>query len=129
MPEPDCPPGSLRRLEGADVSDKEYDPNESVDFIYRTAPAYAKAKSERMYLEEWRKSKKALLMKTCGESSVAAQEREAYADPEYQVVLDGIKAASETEIGLHWQLIAAQLRTEIWRTQSANDRGMDRAAR
>jgi hypothetical protein len=108
---------------------KDYDPNESVDFIYRTAPAYAKAKSERVYIEEFRKSKKALLMKSSGESSVAAQEREAYSNGDYLALLDGLKVAVESEEGLRWQLVAAQARIEIWRTQSANDRGMDRAAR
>lgn len=107
---------------------KEYDPNESVDFIYRTAPQYAKAKAERVYLEEFRKTKKALLMKSCGETSIAAQEREAYAHPEYQEVCKGIEAATEQEETLRWSLVAAQARIEIWRTQSANNRNMDRAA-
>ena len=106
-----------------------FDPNDAVDFIYRTAPKYAQAKANRVYLEEFRKSKKALLMKACGESSIAAQEREAYASAEYQGVLEGIKAATEEEETLRWSLIAAQLRTEIWRTQEASNRNLDRAAR
>lgn len=106
----------------------DFDPNDAVDFIYRQAPKYAEAKAQRVYLEEFRKSKKALLMKSCGETSVAAQEREAYADKEYVQLLDGIKVATQTEEELRWSLIAAQLRVEIWRTQSANNRNMDRAA-
>jgi hypothetical protein len=106
----------------------DFDPNDAVDFIYRTAPRYAKAKAERVYIEEWRKSKKALLMKSCGESSVAAQEREAYSHPEYQELLKGLQAAVESEEELRWSLVAAQARIEIWRTQSANNRGLDRAA-
>lgn len=109
------------------MSEKEYDPQEAVDFIYRTAPKYAKAKAERVYLEEFRKSKKALLMKACGESSIAAQEREAYAHPEYQQLIDGIRDATEEEETHRWSLVAAQARMDIWRTQSANNRGMDRA--
>ena len=103
------------------------DPNDSVEFIYRTAPRYAKAKSERIYLEEFRKTKKALLMSASGENSIAAQEREAYAHTEYQTLLGGLRAAVEDEETLRWHLIAAQARIEIWRTQSANNRGMDRA--
>ena len=105
-----------------------FDPNDAVDFIYRTAPKYAQAKAQRVYLEEFRKSKKALLMKSCGETSVAAQEREAYSHSEYQELLKGLQVAVETEEGLRWSLVAAQARIEIWRTQSANNRGMDRAA-
>jgi hypothetical protein len=109
------------------MSKREYDPNESVDFIYKTAPKYAAAKSQRVYLEEFRKSKKALLMKSCGESSIAAQEREAYAHPEYQELIAGIRVATEEEEVLRWSMVAAQARLDIWRTQSANNRGMDRA--
>jgi hypothetical protein len=98
-----------------------------VDFIYRQAPKYAKAKAERVYLEEFRKSKKALLMKGSGESAVAAQEREAYSHPEYQALLEGLKAAVENEETLRWGLVAAQARVEIWRTESANNRSIDRA--
>ena len=47
------------------------------------APAFAKAKAERMYLEEFRKSKKALLMQQHGEKPIGAQEREAYAHADY----------------------------------------------
>ena len=43
--------------------ERSIDPQEAVDFIFRTAPAYAKAKAERIYLEEYRKTKKAILMK------------------------------------------------------------------
>ena len=41
------------------------DPHKAIDFIYRQAPLYAKAKAERVRLEEFRKSKKALLMAEC----------------------------------------------------------------
>jgi hypothetical protein len=104
------------------------DPNEAVDFIYRTAPLYAKAKAERSYIEEFRKSKKSLLMKDSGQNAIAAQEREAYSHADYLELLEGLKAAIEIEETLRWQLIGAQARIEIWRTQSANNRGMDRAA-
>jgi hypothetical protein len=107
---------------------EDFDPHEAVDFIYRTAPKYAKAKSERVYLEEFRKSKKAILMKTSGENAVAAQEREAYSHPDYLGLLDGLRVAVEGEVNLQWQIKAAEARIEIWRTQSANNRGMDRAA-
>ena len=62
-------------------------PHAAVDFILKNAPAFAKAKSERVFLEEFRKSKKALLMKDAllnGIEAANAQEREAYANPEYQ---------------------------------------------
>jgi len=39
------------------------DPNDAVEFIFKQGKVYAKAKAERIYLEEYRKSLKAILMK------------------------------------------------------------------
>jgi len=57
-----------------------------------------------------------------GFESAAAQEREAYAHPEYQELLKGLAAACEQEEALKWLLTGATLKTEIWRTESANER-------
>lgn len=100
-------------------------PHKAVDFILTHAPKYAKAKSERVFLEEFRKSKKALLMKDAlarGIEAANAQEREAYADEAYRELLTGLAAAIEVEETLRWQLEAARMRTDIWRTEQANAR-------
>jgi hypothetical protein len=106
----------------------EINPNEAVDFILKNAKHFAKAKAERVYLEEFRKSKKSLLMKESTEQTGVAQERDAYAHPEYIALLEGLKAAVETEEQLKWTLIAAQARIEIWRSQEASNRLQERAA-
>lgn len=105
------------------------DPNKAVDYIIQNAPRFAEARASRVYLEEFRKSKKALLMKESAESSAAAQERDAYAHPDYIALLDGLRAAVVEEETLRWHLVAAQARVEIWRTQEASNRNQDRAAR
>ncbi len=100
-------------------------PHAAVDFILKNAPAFAKAKSQRVYLEEFRKSKKALLMKDAllnKIEAVNAQEREAYADPEYQQLLEGLAEAIEVEENLKWKMEAARMRVDIWRTEQANER-------
>ena len=68
-------------------------------------------------------------MKQSTESTSAAQERDAYAHPEYLALLEGLKHAVETEEQLRWTLIAAQARVEIYRTQEASNRMQDKAAR
>jgi hypothetical protein len=98
------------------------DPNKAVDYIIANAGKFAKAKSERVYLEEYRKSLKAILMKRSLEDTIGAQEREAYAHPEYKQLLEGLRDAVEQEEKLRWDLIAAQARVEVWRTQQANNR-------
>ena len=103
--------------------------HEAIDFIFQNAPEYAKAKAERVYLEEFRKTKKALLMKAALQKyeAVSAQEREAYAHPEYQELLKGLAAAIEVEEDLKWKLEAARMRTDVWRTEQATARAEGRA--
>lgn len=100
-------------------NDSEINIFRALDFIRDQAPVYAKAKAERVYLEEFRKTKKALLMKqalVAGHTTVNAQEREAYADAGYQELLIGMKEATEAEETLRWRIVAAQARIEVWRT-------------
>ena len=98
------------------------DPNKAIDFIFENGKKFAKAKAERIYLEEYRKSLKAILMKRSLESAIGAQEREAYAHDEYLQLLKGIRAAVEAEEELRWSLVAAQARIEVWRSQEATNR-------
>jgi len=51
---------------------------------------------------------------------------QAYAHPEYQALLKGLQAAVEAAEELRWQLIAAQARIDVWRSQEASNRTMDR---
>lgn len=100
-------------------------PEESARFIRENAEAYGIAKGQRIYLEEFRKSKKALLMKDAlmrGIEAANAQEREAYADKEYSQMLKGLEAAIMQEETLKWKIEAARLDIEIWRTRQASER-------
>jgi hypothetical protein len=102
----------------------------ALDFIRDNAPAYAQAKAQRVYLEEFRKTKKALCMKAAesyGNTTAASQEREAYADPAYVEILEGLKAAVEKEEALRWMIVAAQAKIEVWRTIEANRRAEAKA--
>lgn len=105
--------------------DTEFNIFRALDFIRDNAPLYAKAKSERIFLEEYRKSKKALMMREAeqaGHKTAAMQEREAYAHPEYVQVLEGLKCAVEEEERLRWLIVGAQAKIEAWRTIEANRR-------
>ena len=104
-----------------------HDANEAIDFIYKNASKYAKAKADRIRLEEFRKVKKALLMNESQATAVNAKEQFAYSHPDYVTVIDGISAAVEAEETLKWQLTAAELRVDVFRTESANNRSIDRA--
>lgn len=104
-----------------------HDPHKAVEYILKNAGRFAKAKAERIYLEEFRKSKKALLMSQSTAEAANAREQYAYSHQEYIELLEGLKQAVEIEEKLRWDLIAAQARVEIWRTESANARNEIRA--
>jgi hypothetical protein len=107
------------------------DINDAVDYLYIHGRKYAEAKSHRVYLEEYRKSQKAMLMKAAladgRAKSAAVAEIEAYADPAYIQVLKGLEAATEAEETLRWGLISAQARIDVWRSQEASNRTFDKA--
>jgi hypothetical protein len=93
-----------------------------LDFLRDNAPAYAKAKADRIYLEEFRKTKKAILMSSSPSNSAAMQERDAYAHSDYQSLLEGLKEATEREENLRWMMVAAQAKIEVWRTLESSRR-------
>lgn len=97
----------------------------TLTFLRNNAEAYAKAKSERVYLEQFRKSKKALLCIEAQKSGLkTGQEREAYAysHKDYIELLEGLKVAVEEEERLKLMVESARLRVEVWRTENANAR-------
>lgn len=92
------------------------------EFIRDNSNKMGKAKAERIYLEEFRKSKKALLYNQAPDGSIADRENYAYAHADYLQILEALRAAVQEEESLRWLMIAAQVRIELWRTRSANDR-------
>ncbi len=105
--------------------DAEINIFKALDWIRDHATEMAQAKANRVQLEEFRKSKKALLMKAAEQSGFttsAAQEREAYAHPEYIALLDALKEAVEAEEKMRWLMIAAQLKIECWRSLESTRR-------
>jgi hypothetical protein len=107
----------------------EHEAHKAVDYILRNRDEFSKAKAERCYLEEFRKSKKALLMAEAlqmGIEAANAQERFAYSHIDYIALLDGIKQAIEREEFLKWGMEAARMRVDIWRSQEASNRMQDR---
>ena len=106
------------------------DINDAVTYLYTHGAKFAEAKAHRVYLEEYRKSQKAMLMKKAiaekRATSSAAAEMEAYADPAYVEVLKGIEAATEDEEALRWALVSAQARIDVWRSQEASNRAFDK---
>ena len=113
------------------MSGKSIDPNDAINYMIENSQKYAQAKANRTYLEEYRKTLKAERCKDAlarGFEAVNAQEREAYADPDYKAHLLAIRSAIEEEEQLRWMLVAAQARIDVWRSMEASNRAIERAA-
>lgn len=86
---------------------------------------FAEAKANRITFENYRKVLKSRLMKRAssnGHNSVQAQEREAYADKDYEQVIEAIQISTEEEIKSYWELEMFKTEIEVWRTEQANNR-------
>jgi len=109
---------------------KDYDPQTAVDFLIDNSKEYAQAESNKVYMEEMRKTIKAECMKEAemiGHKTAAMQEREAYASPRYKEHLQALRQAVEERERLRWLLIAAQERIAVWRSMEASNRHVDKA--
>ena len=105
---------------------KDYDPNDAIDFIFKTAPLYAKAKGELAQFEAFRHSLKAIEMSKSEATSLGGKEVDAYKSQAYQELCEAIGLATEEAEALKWQLEAAKMRFEAWRTEQANNRNIER---
>ena len=103
----------------------DIDPIKAVEYIMKHSSDFAKAKANRVYLENFLRSKKSLLMANAKATTVSGAEAEAYAHPEYISLLMGLREAVEEEEKLKFMLSAAQLKVEIWRSQEATNRAID----
>ncbi len=107
----------------------DFDPHYAIDFIYKTAPEYGKAKGQVAELETYKSSLKAILMKQSYETSIGGQEREAYAHSDYQNLCKAIGEAVELAETLKWRLEAAKMRFEAYRTEQASNRHLEKLTR
>lgn len=95
---------------------------ESLEFLRDEDKKISDARAKRIIIEEGRKHLKAKLINKSESKSFTQKEQDAYSDPEYRKLLDGLRVAiAEDE---HYRLLVDyhKARIEIWRSQSANDR-------
>jgi len=97
----------------------------ALTFIRENAKKYAEAKGERVYFEQYRKSKKALLMIDAEKLGIkTGQEREsyAYAHEDYLSLLTALQVAVEKEEYLKLMIAGCNTKIDLWRTAQANMR-------
>ncbi len=100
----------------------EDDVEAALTFLHENAKVAAKARAERVYVEEYRKSLKAIIMGEHKKDPLGAQEREAYADKRYIAHLDAIKDAVFEDEHRRFLARAADATLDAHKTQSWNER-------
>jgi len=102
------------------------DPHEAATYIFKHSALYSQAKAERVYLEQFRKSKKALLMAQSDSKTAILKEMDAYSHSEYLMLLEGLKEAVRVEEELKWKIESAKLSIEIWKSNEFSNRQQDK---
>jgi hypothetical protein len=100
----------------------EIDPQRCAEFIQATAPKFAKARADRMFIENYLKTIKAKEMNASGSTSLGQKEADAYASDSYMEQLNGYRVAIEEEEHLKWLMTAAQAKIDIWKTTEYSKR-------
>jgi hypothetical protein len=107
--------------------EQDISPFKALDFIRDNASAYAQAKAHVIYMTEYRKSLKAMLMTKCRDETIGAQERFAYAHQEYREHLMALSQAVEEQERLRWLMVAAEAKIEVWRSLESSARAEGRS--
>ena len=100
----------------------ETDIEKALDFLRDNAEEAAQAIANRIYMEEYRKTVKAEIMREHVDKPVNAQEREAYADGRYRAHLEAMQMAIYEAEKIQFLCKAAEAKIKAWQTFSANAR-------
>lgn len=108
------------------------DAEKAAAFIFHNAAKHGEAKGMRIQLQEFRKSKKAILMAEYrpaqnSRDTDKVRESYAYSHNDYLEVLAALEMAVAIEEEISWKMRACESKIAIWRTQSANNRRIDSA--
>jgi hypothetical protein len=95
----------------------EGDIEKAVAWLRDTATEAAKARSERLYLDDYSRVLKATIMSEHLSEPVNAQERHAYADVRYKNHLEALKLATFNDEKSRYLRDAASAKIEVWRSQ------------
>lgn len=108
------------------MTEQEISPFRALDYIRDHAEEFAIAKANVVYMTEFRKTMKALLMNECTAKTQSEKESYAYAHPNYIKHLDGLREAIEKAEHLRWLMIGAEAKIEVWRSLESSARAEGR---
>lgn len=98
----------------------------ATQYLIDSAAEIAAAKADLVRAENMLRVTKSLAMKSSGQNSAAAQEREAYASEQYQHAVSELAQVAGDYEKLRALREAAKMQIEYWRSLNANQRGAER---
>jgi hypothetical protein len=102
------------------ISDEDVE--KALDYLRDSSGKAAKARAEKLYLDEFCKPLKSLIMRENMSETLGAQEARALADPRYKQHLEALRDAAEACDYLIFMREAALAKMDAWRTMRASER-------
>jgi hypothetical protein len=106
------------------VTDEEV--QDALDNLLQYALPAAKAIAEAGYMDDYTRVVKARLMGDCNEPTAAAQERYAYAHPDYEAHLQVKCTAIEKAERARFLTKAEQVRVDVWKAEQFRNRQLEK---
>ena len=100
--------------------------SKAVQYLIDSAAEYGAARADLARAENMLRVIKALAMRSSGANTASAQEREAYASPEYLAGIDDVFDCTKAAETLRARREAAIQTIEAWRSLNANQRAAER---
>ena len=106
------------------ISDEQL--QRALDWLRESAAGGAKARAERLYMEEWLPTLRAQIAAECIQNGESAAKADiiARASEAYAKALDAYKTAVEIDEKFRWIRSAGDAVLSAWQTMNANNRAM-----
>jgi len=104
-------------------------PNDEIQHIVDLIDDYAEADANLAWLDSYKSALKALKMKESNSPSIAGKEMDALASDEYLQYCHDLNEAKRNYTSLKLKIETAKMKVEVWRTEQATNRQIEKITR
>jgi len=104
-------------------------PNDEIQHIVDLIDDYADADANLAWLDSYKSALKALKMKDSTSPSIAGKEMDALASDEYLQYCHDLNEAKRKYTALKLTIETAKMKVEVWRTEQATNRQIEKITR
>jgi len=104
-------------------------PNDEIQYIVDLIDDYAEADANLAWLDSYKSALKALKMKESNNPSIAGKEMDALASDEYLQYCHDMNEAKRNYTSLKLKIETAKMKVEVWRTEQATNRQIEKITR